>query len=155
MTPYDKDSVMHYVFDPSEVPDCVQVGSNYSDNGLTAFDRLGIHILYPEDARVAEIAGTTVIRTTEPLLLQSAWGVQGANLSFVARNFTWKLNGATLSTIPILVFFLPAGEHMLEFSHEDFLGRKYSYSAPVRVLTPADYDAQILAPLAAQSVLWP
>ena len=46
MTPYDKNSVMHYKFTPAEVPGCQQTGSNYSNDGLTGYDRLALHILY-------------------------------------------------------------------------------------------------------------
>jgi hypothetical protein len=151
MTPYDKDSVMHYVFTPAEVPSCVQSGSNYSNDGLTAYDRLALHILYPEDVRVAEFVGTTVIRAGETLNLTSAWKARGANMNFVASNYVWKLNSSTLSTSPDLAITLNTpGEYTLEFSYTDFLGRAYSYTGPVRVLDPADYEAQIVAPVAAQ-----
>jgi hypothetical protein len=151
MTPYDKDSVMHYIFAPAETPSCVQSGSNYSNEGFTAYDRLALHILYPEDTRVAEFVGATVIRTGDSLSLQSAWKARGANMNFVAKNLDWKLDGVTRSTAPDLAITLDRpGVYTLEFSYTDFLDRDYHYSGPVRVLDPADYDAQIAAPAAAQ-----
>jgi hypothetical protein len=151
MTPYDKNSVMHYRFWPNEVPSCDQSGSNYSNDGLTAYDRLALHILYPEDNRVAEFIGRTVIRAGETLNLGSAWQARGANLSFVASNFDWKLDGVTRSTTPQLSIELRTpGSHTLQFSYSDFLGRNYSYTGPVRVLDPDDYDAQIVGASAAQ-----
>ncbi len=154
MTPYDKDSVMHYVFSKQEVPNCVQTGTNYSQAGLTDYDKLALHILYPEENRVAEFVGKTVIRTTDPLALQSAWKVRGANLSFVAKNFVWKLNGQIRSTTPeLVVATLPAGDYTLEFSYADFLARQYNYVGKVRVLTPDAYRHLISTALAAANSL--
>jgi hypothetical protein len=151
MTPYDKDSVMHYIFTAAETPTCVQTGSNYSNAGLTAYDKLALHILYPEDIRVAEFLGRTVIRAGETLNLTSAWKARGANVSFVARNFNWKLDGTTRSTTPDLSLTLNnPGVYVLEFNYTDFLGRNYGYTGPVRVLDADDYAAQIVAPIAAQ-----
>jgi len=52
-----------------------------------------VHILYPEAQMVAEYAGRTVLRTTEPLVLEAGWLVASANLAFVAKDFRWRLNG--------------------------------------------------------------
>jgi hypothetical protein len=57
MTDYDPDSVMNYV-----IAAC-GIDGNYSHSGLSQLDRLALHILYPEDARVAEVVGTRVVRT--------------------------------------------------------------------------------------------
>jgi hypothetical protein len=151
MTPYDKNSVMHYIYTPAETPSCVQTGTNYSNAGLTAYDKLALHILYPEDNRAAEFRGRTVIRAGETLSLTSAWKARGANMNFVANSFNWKLDGSTLSTSPDLSVTLSRpGVYTLEFSYRDFLGRAYSYTGPVRVLDPDDYEALIVAPIAAQ-----
>ena len=140
MTPYDKDSVMHYWWPASVLPNCHQTGSNYSQAGLTGYDMISIHILYPENARVAEFRGTTVIRTTDTLSLQSEWQARGANMSFVSSVWDWRIDGVTRSTTPSLsVAGLAAGDHDLSISHTDFLGRTYTYNGKVRVLTPADY----------------
>lgn len=148
MTPYDKDSVMHYQFTVGETPLCEQIGSNYSDSNFTDYDRLALHILYPEDQRVAEFVGTTVIRESELLRLKSAWMERGANINFVASDFIWEIAGNTY-TGPTLEIDLGVGEYTLEFSHLDFLGRDYHYSGLVRVLDQATFNAEVVAPIAA------
>src|SRR5262245_9909627 len=92
MTPYDKRSVMHYQF-----LSC-GINGNYDNNGLSVWDKLALHILYPEDARVAEFVGTTVVCASIPLRLHSAWKDQGANINYVANDFVWRLSGQTVST---------------------------------------------------------
>ena len=146
MTPYDKDSVMHYQFTLASTPNCDQIGSNYSDSNLTAYDKLALHILYPEDNQVAEFVGTTVIRDTELLSLQSAWLVRGANINFVASNFLWQIDGQQFSG-PTLEIDLGVGDYVLTFSYQDFLGRNYSYSGPVRVLDEDAFNAEVVAPM--------
>jgi hypothetical protein len=149
LTPYDMYSVMHYKFQTSQGHTCDTPG-NYGHAGFTELDKLALHILYPEDNRVAEFVGTTVIRAGDTLRLQSAWKARGANMAFVAHSFAWKLNNVTYSTTPDLVIALSTpGEYTLEFSHSDFLGRTYTYTGQVRVLRPAEYDQQIVAPVAA------
>lgn len=148
MTPYDKNSVMHYQFPLAVTPTCQQTGSNYSDSGFTAFDRLALQILYPEDVRVAAFVGTTVLRVGETLNLQAAWRVRGANMNVVANNYIWRINGVPRSTTPVLAYEPPgAGQYTLEFSYVDLLGRDYYYSGVVRVLEPEAFDAQIVAPI--------
>lgn len=141
ITPYDKNSVMHYWWPASRVPNCQQTGSNYSQAGLTAYDRLAVHIMYPEDARTVEFSGNTVLRAGETLQLGSAWQARGANMSFVAANWSWRVDGIQRSTAPALSLAgLAAGDHTLEIAHDDFLGRHYTYSGKVRVLTADAYD---------------
>lgn len=147
MTPYDIDSVMHYKFSLDQGHTC-DVNGNYDYTGLSYYDKLALHIMYPEDSRVAEFAGRTIIRTGETLNLQSAWKIRGANMNFVARNFVWKLNGVSYSTTPDLVVNnLSPGEYVLELTHDDFLDRSYAYTGKVRVLEPAAYD-QLMANIA-------
>lgn len=147
LTPYDRYSVMHYEF-----LSC-GIHGNYGHAGLSTWDRLAVHILYPEPVRIAELTGRTVIRTTEPLQLASDWGARGANLSVVASSFSWTLSGITYSSSSALSTWLGAGTYPLRFSHSDFLGRTYSYSGTVKVLTPADYAKQIVTPVAARTPL--
>lgn len=149
MTPYDKDSVMHYKFKPTETPSCSQIGTNYSNSGFTEYDKLALHILYPEDNRVAEFVGTTVVLVNEPLNLRSAWMERGANINVVANNFLWKIDGVTLSTGPTLTAPLNSpGVYTLEFSYDDLIGRSYSYTGVVRVVDVDDFASQIAAPAA-------
>jgi len=149
MTPYDRYSVMHYKF-----ASC-GINGNYDYTGLSGYDKLALHILYPEDHRVAEFVGTTVIQAGQALKLQSAWKARGANMDFVAHGFVWKLNGVTYSTTPDLVVNnLSPGDYTLEFAHIDFLNRSYTYSGRVRVLAPADYTQLVAAVVAANQVLF-
>lgn len=147
LTPYDRYSVMHYQF-----LSC-GIHGNYGHAGLSTWDQLALHILYPEPVRVAELVGRTVIRTTEALNLTSAWGWRGATLPVVASGFSWTLSGITYSSSSGLSTWLGAGTYPLQFSHSDFLGRTYSYSGTVKVLTPTDYAAQIVTPVAARMPL--
>jgi hypothetical protein len=78
------------------------INGNYDNTGLSARDQLAIHIMYPERERVADIAGTTVVRLPDALQLESAWQWAGANMNFVAHNYDWRLNGKTVSTSPLL-----------------------------------------------------
>lgn len=155
ITPYDKDSVMHYQFTVAETPTCVQTGSNYSDEGFTAYDKLALHIMYPEDVRVAEYVGSTVVQAGSTLQLQSAWKARGANMGFAAGNFIWQLNGVTESTTPDLIKVMNTpGTYPLSLTHTDFLGRSYSSLGTVRVLAPLTYNEQIAAPAAANGALY-
>jgi hypothetical protein len=144
LTPYDKTSVMHYQFK------ACGINGNYDNTGLSSLDKLAVHILYPEDDRVAEFIGTTVVRTSATLNLQSAWQARGANMSFVAKNFNWKISGQTLSTTPTLSQRLrTAGDYQLQLTYSDFLGRSYLYNGLVHVLTPEAFDRLISATEAA------
>jgi len=131
------------------------IEGNYGYAGLSLWDQLGVHILYPEDQQVAEFVGTTVIRTGDALSLESAWEFRGANIDTVASKFVWKLNTTTVSTTPELseVISTP-GTYQLKIDHKDFLGRSYSYSGPVRVLTKQDFIRQIAAPIPSQLPLF-
>ncbi|MCB0037849.1 MAG: hypothetical protein KDE51_27640, partial [Anaerolineales bacterium] len=142
LTPYDRYSVMHYKFDSCGI------NGNYDHTGLSAWDKLALHIMYPEDNRVAEFVGTTVIQGGEMLTLQSAWLARGANLNFAASNFLWKIDGQQY-TGPTLNINLGIGEYTLEFSYVDMLGRDYYYSGPVRVLDVDEFYAEVVAPTAA------
>ena len=148
ITPYDKNSVMHYMFETCGI------NGNYDYTGLSAWDKLAVHILYPEDVHVAEFVGKTVIRTTDQLALQSAWRARGANMSFVANSFQWKIGGVLLSSTPTLSGALAQGTYVLELSHKDFLKRSYYYKGTVRVLTPNNYNKLVSAVNATQLPLF-
>jgi hypothetical protein len=148
LTPYDRNSVMHYQF-----PSC-GINGNYDYTGLSAWDQLALHILYPESPRVAEFVGTTVYQTGDTISLQSAWEARGANMSFVARDFQWFVNAAPLSTTPDLTTTITSpGDYQVVFAYTDFLGRRYGQEFKIHVLTPETYAAQIAGPAAALSVL--
>lgn len=147
LTVYDRYSVMNYRFL------ACGISGNYGHAGLSLLDRLAMHILYPEPTPVAELWGRTVIQSTEPLLLTSAWGARGADLSFSAPWFQWTLSGLTYSNTHTLSASLAVGTYPLQLTYQDFLGRVYSYSSTVKVLTPADYARRIVSPIATQSPL--
>jgi hypothetical protein len=152
MTPYDRNSVMHYQFL------ACGIDGNYSHAGFSALDRLALHIMYPEDNRVAEFVGTTVIRLGDNLQLRSAWLARGALINNVATNFQWRLNGILLGTGPVLDYLISVpGEHVLEFSYTDNLpgipGRFYYYRGPVRVLRGPDFDKLMASTAAAQTAI--
>ncbi len=148
ITPYDRLSVMHYNFATCGID------GNYGYGGLSDLDRLALHIMYPESDRTAEYVGTTVLPQGTTLQLQSSWQARGANMSYVANGFAWRLGGSVLSTQPSLaVPQLPVGEYDFSLAHGDFLGRSYAAQVHVRVLTAKGYASTVLAPIAATSVL--
>ncbi len=146
ITTYDRLSVMHYKFSSCGI------NGNYDDTGLSAEDRLSVHILYPEVNPVAEIVGTTVIPWGTGLYLQSAWLTEGGDSPQAVQNFRWSLNGSVYSTDTYLSrsFFLFPGSYSLDVDYEDLLGRSYSYHGTVLVLPARDYARQISAPIAAR-----
>jgi hypothetical protein len=139
MTPYDRFSVMHYQFT------ACGINGNYDYNGLSAYDQLAAHILYPSQNRVAEYTGTTVVESSKPVYLQSAWKARGANMSYVASGFVWRINGSIRSTSPELSTVVTPGLSSFSLTHNDFLGRTYSYTGTIRVLPPADYRKFVAA----------
>ena len=144
LTEYDRKSVMHYKYTDAGI------NGNYDTTGLSDFDRLSVHILYPEEAGVAEFVGTTVVPSTGRVVLQSAWANRGGYLPFMAMNFEWKIAGTVRSTGPVLDVPLPEGIYDLRFAYSDFLGRTYSYAGLIRVLNPTTYAAQTAAVSAAR-----
>jgi hypothetical protein len=130
LTPYDSKSVMHYMFS------ACNIDGNYGRNGLSALDQTALHILYPQDIRVAEFRGRTVIPTNSQLGLFSYWKQRGANITVVAKNFSWRIDGVQKSTSPDLFFsFASPGTYALSYSYTDFQNRNYTYSGSIRVLS--------------------
>lgn len=146
MTPYDRKSVMHYKF-----ASC-GIDGNYGRSGLSIWDRLGLHILYPEADLVAEAAGWSTIPSSKPLRLRSTWEIRGANMSYVASGFLWTLDGVPASKGTSVEVPLTIGDHSLTVSHDDFLGRSYQDSYRIRVLGSGEYGRRIVAPIGASSL---
>ncbi|MCI5157734.1 MAG: hypothetical protein D3906_04710 [Candidatus Electrothrix sp. AUS1_2] len=146
ITPYDKNSIMHYRFWPDEVPQCTDfIGTNYSNEGLTSYDKLALRIMYPEDVRVAEFTGKTVVKSGEPVILRSALTQRGAT-NFAINNFQWRIDSNTESTTDILnITFSAPGTHTLQFSYQDFRGRTYNYNGTIKVLDPVEFNNRISA----------
>ena len=151
ITPYDPRSVMHYTWDElkSFAP------GNYANTGLSDLDRLAAHIVYPENVRVAEFIGRTVVRTGEQLRLDAEWQAAGANVSFAAKDFVWRIDNVTVGSGSTMSVSSPApGSHRLVFGYSDLLNRNYSYTGEIRVLTASNYNGTIAAPISAQLPLW-
>lgn len=152
LTVYDPASVMHY----SGKPTCKIVG-NYSFAGLSEKDKLAVHIVYPEDEKVAEFIGNTLGIEGEKLELRFAWHVRGAIVDSVASKFVWTVDGKPVfqapNGSPDLERGFPVGTHPFQYAYDDFVGRHFSYSGVLRILTKDQFAATIAAPLAAQLAL--
>ena len=107
-------------------------------------DKTALHILYPQAARQAEFQGRTVIPVGAQLQLQSWWKMRGANINVVAKNFAWKIDGTLRGSSPDFTYsFASPGNYGLQYSYTDFLGRDYSISGNVRVLSNADFQSMM------------
>ncbi|MFN9635571.1 MAG: hypothetical protein ACK55D_02505 [Synechococcaceae cyanobacterium] len=151
LTPYDPLSVMHYTWPAlfSYAP------GNYANTGLSEYDRLAIHILYPEADRVAELAGTRVLRQGDTLRLQLVLALRGATIAKVLPSIAWSVNGVVRSTGDSLVMKMPtAGVYTVKLTYADFRGNTFTTTTPITVLTPSEFQRRISAPLAAQSALF-
>jgi hypothetical protein len=116
MTPYDPKSVMHYTW-PALYD---YAPGNYANTGLSEYDRLAIHILYPENERTAELAGSRVLRQGETLRLHLVLALRGALTNKVLKNIAWKVNGAVKSNGDSLVMAMPKpGNYTLSLSYTD------------------------------------
>ncbi len=142
MTPYDTASVMHYEF-----LSC-SIAGNYGDSGLSAWDKLAVHILYPENELHAEYDGTLVIPQGKTLQLTHGWQSRGANMSFVAPITRWYFNNSVITNTQLTVAGLAPGEYPLSLWYQDFLGRWYSHQTTVRVLTSASFKGSIAGAVA-------
>lgn len=140
MTPYDRDSVMNY-----QDLGC-GISGNYGHNGLSTWDRLGLHLLYPQDARIAEATGTKVAPTTGAFRFRSTWAARGALLPAVLSGaLDWRVNGAAVGSGASVELSRPLGEHTLTLAYRDFLGRDFSYSTRLRSLSPAEHAGTMAA----------
>lgn len=148
LTPYDKQSVMHYKFSQCGV------NGNYDDTGLSTYDKLALRILYPEDGRPMPIVGKSVVLTNELFTLRTGWGAAGAVMPFVAPGVTWFVDGIVAGAAPTLVSAQStAGEYLVQVTVVDFLGRVHSGSRKLLVLTPSQMQARVAGALAATDFL--
>lgn len=140
MTPYDQDSVMNY-----QDLSC-GIDGNYGHNGLSAWDRLGLHILYPQDARVAEATGTRVASTLGTFRFRSTWAARGALLPAVlSGSLDWRVGGAPVGSTASIELSRPLGLHTLTLAYRDFLGRDFVYETTLRSLSPAEHAGTMAA----------
>ncbi len=144
LTPVDAYSVMMY-----QELSC-GIHGNYSQSGYSEWDRLSLHILYPETARVAEYVGTTVVKTGQAVALTSTWQARGAVMANVATQLAWSIGGVSASGGTFSASYATPGARTGTFTFNDFLGRSFSAPIEVRVMSPADFDGKIAGPIAAQ-----
>ncbi len=91
-----------------------------------------------------------MLRTGETLNLVAQWEAAGADIPHVAKNFAWKLDGATASSGTKVSKTMPlAGTFKLDLTYSDLLDRNYAYTGEVRVLTPQDFAKRISSRAAA------
>lgn len=111
---------------------------------LTPYDRLSVMHYTWNELKDFALLGRRVLRTGETLDLVSQWEAAGANMAKAAKNFSWKLDGATVSSTTRLQRVMPAaGTFRLDLNHADLRDRGYTYTGEVRVLTPADFAKKI------------
>lgn len=134
LTPYDKQSVMHYQY-----LSC-GVDGNYGQSGLSGYDRLSLRILYPEAGLPAQIVGLKVIEVRATAFLQFGWRYEGAHMPFVASSVQWRLDGTLVSTaVDFQRVMDTPGTYTVALTVTDFLGRVHSGSSTLRVLSNAEF----------------
>lgn len=137
--PYDLASTMNY-----SIADCGYVG-NYSNAGLGALEKLSLHFMYPEDNRVAEYLGRTVLRTGEVVTLAALWPLRGSSVTRnpMITSYQWSVDGQVMASGPtasVLTLQFPTpGERSLTLSYTDFAGRRYSFLTTIHVLSPTQF----------------
>lgn len=143
MTPYDRYSVMNY-----QDLAC-GISGNYGHNGLSTWDRLGLHILYPQAARVAEATGTKVAPTSGSFRFRSTWAARGALLPAVLSGpLDWRVDGSPVGSAASIELSRPLGEDTLTLAYRDFLGRDFSYATRLRSLSPPQFAGTMAALIA-------
>ncbi len=146
LTPYDNKSVMHYTF-PALYP---YAPGNYANTGLSEYDRLSVHLLYPEEGLVAELAGNRVIKTGQAIHHNLVLALRGAVINKVLKQIIWKVDGVQRSTSQALHLTLTGlGNHILELRYTDFLDRTFYYKTNILVLSDSEFKKRIAGPLAA------
>jgi Astacin (Peptidase family M12A) len=164
VTPYDRDSVLHYEInhriDPTNVPasSTCNLGNDNGTTGLSYYDQLTIRILYPHDSRVAEYLGATVVQVGQPVTLINQWGASGALIQNIVKNPVWsvKQNSAQIvnQNSPNLSYtFDKVGDYTIQYTFQDMLNRPYSNSFMVKVLSPEKFRQVISGANSASSVL--
>ncbi len=164
VTPYDRDSVMHYEINITVSPENVPTGSicnlgnDNGNTGLSPFDQLTIRILYPHDARVAEFRGATVVKTGQLVTLRNEWGALGALTQNVLKKSAWRVRqgGKTIlekTTTDFSTAFGTAGDYTVEYSFTDMLDRTYTNVFALRVRSPNSFTAESSGLVATLSAL--
>lgn len=147
LTSLDPESVMFY-----QDTSC-GIDGNYSNTGLSALDRLTLHIFYPETERIAEYVGTTVVPVGKKVRLQASLDLRGARMDKVVSGLQWAIEGQESET-PIFEasWESPSIKNGI-LTYNDFLGRKFSTSIHIRVLSHPDFTSLVSASASAQILL--
>ena len=141
--PYDLASTMNY-----SVANCGYAG-NYSNAGLGELEKLSLHFMYPENNRVAEYYGRTVLRTGEPSTLIALWPMRGSSVTHnpMITSYTWTVDGQVLAqgsaATSVTLQYQSPGDRRLTLAYTDFAGRQYFFQTTLRVLTPASFAQRI------------
>jgi len=116
------------------IPGCPGYVGNYSQNGLGELKKISLHFMYPENQRVAEFIGRTLIATGEMTVLRGLWEVRGAAFTVhqMITNYVWLDQAAgVLSTAPyVALSYLTPGKHNLTLIYVDYLGRAFALVLP-------------------------
>jgi hypothetical protein len=164
LTPYDRDSVMHYeinhTIDPWNVPanSACNLGNDNGSTGLSWGDQLSLRIMYPHPARVAEYSGTRVVRAGDVVRLYNQWGQAGALTANVVRSPKWvvRRDGMLVfskSTVDFQATLYSAGRYQVTYTFQDMLQRSYSNTFDLEVLEPTDFTETMSATAAASASL--
>jgi hypothetical protein len=149
---YDLSSTMNYT-----IPGCPGYVGNYNQNGLGELEKISLHFMYPENQRVAEFIGKTVITTGEMTVLRGLWEARGAAFTVhqMILNYVWLDEASgVLSTAPyVALSYLTPGRHTLMLLHMDYLGRAYAFRFSVTALSPSKFGQTIAGPIAASMSL--
>jgi hypothetical protein len=132
---YDIASTMNYT-----MAHCPNYVGNYSQAGLSELERISLHFMYPEDVRVAEYLGTTVVESGKPAQLVGLWEARGASTGTfrMVSSYEWKNLGTVLSTQSVLSIPTASnGPRAIVLTYVDHWGRTYTSSIDVRVLAPS------------------
>lgn len=135
--PYDLGSTMNYTM--SHCPNYV---GNYSHAGLGELEQLSLHFMYPEDVRVAEFLGATVVEAGKPAQLQGLWEARGASTGTLGmvKSYEWKQANQILSTGPsVTIPTATYGPLTITLRYTDHWGRTHNATIAVRVLDAANF----------------
>jgi hypothetical protein len=165
VTPYDRDSVMHYEVnhktDPQNVPASSRcnLGNDNGTTGLSYFDQLTIRIMYPADNRVAEYRGVTVVGAGEEIRLRNEWGALGALAAQVVKSPTWVVSRDNVRIVeqktPDFTYKIDApGTYAVRYTFNDARGRSFANSFTIRVLPPDRLRALKSGLIAASPILF-
>ena len=136
--------VLKYLFVPVL---CLMVGGSIM-LPAQAMDRITTAGLDPVSSVVnshpAAYRGRTVIRTTEPLILNLHRVEREIPSGYEIRDIVWMLNGKVVSRSPELVYLLEIpGEYLVDLSYQDSEGLKFEASIKVKVMDPEAYEGMI------------